>query len=527
MTSEVMERPPRVRYREAMHSSITTTPPPDRHAAPRLAPAPAPQPARPRRRGRGLDPPPQLPRDRPRASRAARWCCAWPTGSTCRCASATCCSPPPALRRFRRAPLDDPALAAGRAAVEMVLKAHEPWPALALDRHWNMLAYERGRAAADRRLRRRAAAAAGERPAPEPASRTGWRRASPTCAMARPPALPPRPADRGQRRRGAGGAARGAEPLSAARAPTGSRRMAASSDVVVPLVLDSRLGGSRSSARRRCSARRRRPALGAGARDLSSRPTRRRRPRCEAQAEVQPPNAAAGAFALPAPGRRVAPPRGRTASCRSGARRASAGRARRAPAATPRPPPRRAWRGGRRRRRHADAARIAAARVPRTRAARSPARRPSSRVRPAAARSGTSRAASTNADCSAMLMPSPTIGCASPAALPMRKQSPSPRRGRAARRGEAARWRARDLRASPPSQRARRRAHSRRSIASNTSPARAPGLRPRAAAAAGRRGCSRRASRCRRRRRPCRRSRRRTTAPAASRRRSRRRESSP
>ena len=35
-----------------------------------------------------------------------------------------------AERRF-----DDPALAAGRAAVERVLKAHEPWPALAVDGH--------------------------------------------------------------------------------------------------------------------------------------------------------------------------------------------------------------------------------------------------------------------------------------------------------------------------------------------------------------------------------------------------------
>ena len=41
-----------------------------------------------------------------------------------------------AERRF-----DDPALAAGRAAVEMVLKAHEPWPALAVDRHWAMVAH--------------------------------------------------------------------------------------------------------------------------------------------------------------------------------------------------------------------------------------------------------------------------------------------------------------------------------------------------------------------------------------------------
>ena len=41
-----------------------------------------------------------------------------------------------AERRF-----DDPVLAAGRAAVELVLKAHEPWPALAIDRHWSMVAH--------------------------------------------------------------------------------------------------------------------------------------------------------------------------------------------------------------------------------------------------------------------------------------------------------------------------------------------------------------------------------------------------
>ena len=36
--------------------------------------------------------------------------------------------------------LDDPALAAARAAVDLVLKAHEPFPALAVDRHWNLVA---------------------------------------------------------------------------------------------------------------------------------------------------------------------------------------------------------------------------------------------------------------------------------------------------------------------------------------------------------------------------------------------------
>jgi transcriptional regulator with XRE-family HTH domain len=35
--------------------------------------------------------------------------------------------------------LDAPELAAARAAVELVLNGHEPYPALALDRHWNMV----------------------------------------------------------------------------------------------------------------------------------------------------------------------------------------------------------------------------------------------------------------------------------------------------------------------------------------------------------------------------------------------------
>src|SRR3954447_6267682 len=37
--------------------------------------------------------------------------------------------------------LDDPALAAAREAVDLVLKGHEPYPALAIDRHWSMLAH--------------------------------------------------------------------------------------------------------------------------------------------------------------------------------------------------------------------------------------------------------------------------------------------------------------------------------------------------------------------------------------------------
>src|SRR5690606_41428049 len=36
--------------------------------------------------------------------------------------------------------LDDPALKAARAAIDLVLAGHEPWPALAVDRHWTLVA---------------------------------------------------------------------------------------------------------------------------------------------------------------------------------------------------------------------------------------------------------------------------------------------------------------------------------------------------------------------------------------------------
>ncbi|MES2939052.1 MAG: helix-turn-helix transcriptional regulator [Pseudomonadota bacterium] len=41
---------------------------------------------------------------------------------------------------YRERPLSDPALAAAREAVELILKSHEPFPALAVDRHWNLVA---------------------------------------------------------------------------------------------------------------------------------------------------------------------------------------------------------------------------------------------------------------------------------------------------------------------------------------------------------------------------------------------------
>ena len=41
---------------------------------------------------------------------------------------------------YAERPLTDPALASARAAVELVLKAHEPFPAIAVDRHWSLVA---------------------------------------------------------------------------------------------------------------------------------------------------------------------------------------------------------------------------------------------------------------------------------------------------------------------------------------------------------------------------------------------------
>ncbi|MBB6485093.1 helix-turn-helix domain-containing protein [Rhizobium lusitanum] len=41
---------------------------------------------------------------------------------------------------FRERKLDDPALAPARQAIDLILKGHEPFPALAVDRHWTLVA---------------------------------------------------------------------------------------------------------------------------------------------------------------------------------------------------------------------------------------------------------------------------------------------------------------------------------------------------------------------------------------------------
>src|SRR5262245_41676417 len=44
---------------------------------------------------------------------------------------------------YRERPLGDPALQEARKAVDVVLKGHEPYPALAVDRHWTLVAANR------------------------------------------------------------------------------------------------------------------------------------------------------------------------------------------------------------------------------------------------------------------------------------------------------------------------------------------------------------------------------------------------
>lgn len=44
---------------------------------------------------------------------------------------------------YAETPIDEPAMRVARQAIELVLAGHEPYPALAIDRHWNMVAANR------------------------------------------------------------------------------------------------------------------------------------------------------------------------------------------------------------------------------------------------------------------------------------------------------------------------------------------------------------------------------------------------
>jgi transcriptional regulator with XRE-family HTH domain len=141
MTSEVMERPRRLRYRGAMHSPALTTPPPigtllrDWRLRRRLSQLDLAGEAEVSTRHLSY-----LETGRAEPSREMVLRLAdrldVPLRERNRWLAAAGFAPMFAERR-----LDDPALAAGRAAIELVLKAHEPWPALAVDRHWAMVAH--------------------------------------------------------------------------------------------------------------------------------------------------------------------------------------------------------------------------------------------------------------------------------------------------------------------------------------------------------------------------------------------------
>ena len=161
---------------------------------------------------------------------------------------------------FAERPLEDPALQAARKAVDLVLAGHEPYPALAVDRHWTLVAANAAVGRLHRRRRRRAAAAARQRAAPEPASQGAGAAHRQPAGVARAPAGPPAPPDRGLRRPGARRADAASSPpipvpyASARRGPPGEtdyarRRGARCSSPPTPARCP-------SSARPPCSARR-------------------------------------------------------------------------------------------------------------------------------------------------------------------------------------------------------------------------------------------------------------------------------
>ena len=93
-------------------------------------------------RGRDLDQAPELRGVGAGAAVAAKWCCTWPSSWRCRCASATCCWWPRALRRCSASgTLADPALGRPRARPSTwCSRGTSRIPALAVDRHWTMVA---------------------------------------------------------------------------------------------------------------------------------------------------------------------------------------------------------------------------------------------------------------------------------------------------------------------------------------------------------------------------------------------------
>ena len=74
--------------------------------------------------------------------------------------------------------LGDPSMAEANAAIEAILAAYDPFPALVIDQGWDLVVGERRGLRAARRGGPRAAGAAGQRDPAQPAPATDWPRAS-------------------------------------------------------------------------------------------------------------------------------------------------------------------------------------------------------------------------------------------------------------------------------------------------------------------------------------------------------------
>ena len=99
--------------------------------------------------------------------------------------------------------LDEPEMGPVREAIDRVLRGHEPYPAVVVDRHWGLVAGQPRRPAAHRRRGGAPARTARQRPAPQPAPRGHGAADRQPRRVARAPARPPRPPGRRERRPGA------------------------------------------------------------------------------------------------------------------------------------------------------------------------------------------------------------------------------------------------------------------------------------------------------------------------------------
>ena len=175
--------------------------------------------------------------------------------------------------------LDAPELGPVRDAIEQVLRGHEPYPALVVDRHWGLVSANRALAALLGGVARAPARAARQRPPPQPPSRGHGAAHPQPVGVARPSARAPRPRRGHQRGSGARRAARGARGVSGGRArPRRWTRRSATSRCRSASGRATRI--SPSSARRRRSEPRSTSPSPSSRSSRSSPRTRARRARC-------------------------------------------------------------------------------------------------------------------------------------------------------------------------------------------------------------------------------------------------------